>query len=81
MDASIRNRHKQEIALSIALDPKFKMLKTNLQRDAYIQILVNTGKIMELAKTEISSVASMAQVMLMTDGEDVGDIGTDTTCE
>ena len=57
------------------------MLKTNLQRDAYIQILVNTGKIMELAKTEISSVASMAQVMLMTDGEDVGDIGTDTTCE
>jgi len=68
MDASVRSRHKQELATTLAEDLTFQTLKSNGHREAYIQLMINTGDIIEMAKTEINSVSNMAQVIILKNG-------------
>jgi hypothetical protein len=72
MDASIRNRRKQEVAHSLAEDGKFNKLRSNGQREAYIQMQINSGKLMDFAKSEINTIANMAQVIIETEFDDGG---------
>jgi len=63
LDAGMRNKVKQEIAEKLAIDPKFLELKKQGKREAYLQIMINKGTFMEMAKTELASVVDMAMVL------------------
>jgi hypothetical protein len=63
MDTSIRNVKKEEISEVLAHDEAFLRLRSNGQREAYIQLKINKGEIMDFAKTEISTISNMAVVI------------------
>lgn len=64
MESGFRNKKKEEIATELASDERFVSLKTNGQREAFITMLMNRGKVMDMAKTEIDTVANMAKVII-----------------
>ena len=63
MDAGIRDKRKTELAESLAIDPQFMGLKGNGRKEAYIQLLINKGRISEMAKTELKTIVDMANVI------------------
>ena len=70
MDAGVRDKKKTELATKLSEDDSFMSLKSNGQKEAYVQLLINKGKIIEMAKTEMKTVVDMALVLSQIDMDD-----------
>jgi len=70
MDSSIRERKKQLVADKLAEDVQFLELRGLAKKEAYIKLLINRGKIIEMTKGEIASIANMASVLTEVNLED-----------
>jgi hypothetical protein len=69
LDAGVRNKKKEEISEMLADDPVFLKQKNSALREAYLQMLINRGKVMELARTEFATVVNMAKILSENDIE------------
>ena len=58
-----RNKIKEDYAQNLADDSLFHEL-SNKERSAYVQLKINSGDFMEMAKTEIETIVSMATIKM-----------------
>lgn len=63
LSGNSRNKIKEEYAQTLADDLLFSSL-SNKERSAYVQIKINAGEFMEMAKTEIETIVSMATIKM-----------------
>jgi len=62
LSGNMRNKRKEELAEELADDPIFLELKRVPEKEAYIQMKINHGEFMEMAKTEITTLVHMANI-------------------
>lgn len=62
LSGNARNKMKEEFSKELAGNPDYLRLRSAGQRRAYVQIKVNKGDIIEMAKSEIEGVVDMAEV-------------------
>jgi hypothetical protein len=63
MDASVRDKKKHELATILADDDKFLSIRRNGEKEAYVLLLVNSGQVIEMTRSEIKTVVDMANVI------------------
>ena len=73
LDVGVREKKKEDFAVELSSDDRFLALKSKGMREAYVKILINRKKFIELTKGEIESVVNMACVLseVGVDEEDV----------
>jgi hypothetical protein len=63
LDSGIRDKKKMDIARELSKDDRFLGYKNQGLRSAYLQLMIDNKKIMQLAKSEYDTIINMALVL------------------